>query len=116
MAALPKIETSIKFLSPFNVPVVLSKKASFFWPYNLKRVLVTPPIATSYSCEQLFSLLPMVVYYIILSSLLECLEFPIETTSEVSISCRLNLSYEDKINVYSFIARVERQLAQASLK
>ncbi len=90
MAASPKIETSIKFLSP--------------------------PIATSYSCEQLFSLLPMVVlYYIILSSLLECLEFPIETTSEVSIS-RLNLSYEDKINVYSFIARVAHRLAQASLK
>ncbi len=48
----------------------------------------------------------VVLYYVILSSLLECLEFPIETTSEVSISCRLNLSYEDKINVYSFIAQV----------
>ncbi len=42
----------------------------------------------------------------------ECLEFPIETTVEVSVACMLSFLYEDRINVYSFIARVAYQLAQ----
>ncbi len=53
------------------------------------------------------------LHCIILSSLPECLKFPIETTVEVSVACMLSFSYEDSINVYRFIARVAYQLAQA---
>ncbi len=69
------------------------------------------PVVTPYSLGQIISLLPAVVlHYIILSRLPECLEFPIETTCEVSVAC---FSYEDSFNVYSFIPRVAYQLAQA---
>ncbi len=55
----------------------------------------------------------VVMHYIILSGLLECLEFPIETTGEVSVACKLSFSYKDSINVYSFTARVAYGLAEA---
>ncbi len=48
------------------------------------------PIVTPYSCGQIIYLLPMVVlHYIFLSSLPECLEFPIKTTGEVSVAGQL---------------------------
>ena len=53
------------------------------------------------------------LHYIIVSGLPECLEFPTETTGEVSVTCMLSFSYKDSINVYSFIARVAYRLAQA---
>ncbi len=53
------------------------------------------------------------MHYIIRSGLLECLEFPIETTGEESVACMLSFSYEDRINVYSFTARVAYGLAEA---
>ncbi len=71
--------------------------------------------APSHSCEQIISSLPgssFALHYI-LSGLPQCLEFPIETTGEVNVTCMLSFSYEDSINVYRFIARVAYQLAQA---
>ncbi len=60
------------------------------------------------------SLLPAVVCItLFLSGLPECLEFLVETTGKASVACMLNFSYEDSINVYSFIERVAYQLAQA---
>ena len=48
----------------------------------------------------------VVLLNVSLSNLPERLEFPIETTGEVSVACMLSFSYEDSINVYSFIVRV----------
>ncbi len=48
-----------------------------------------------------------------LSGLPECLEFPIETTGEVSVTCMLSFSYEDSINTYLSIERVAYRLTQA---
>ncbi len=54
--------------------------------------------------EQIISLpTAVVLHYIILSGLLECLEFPIETTGEVSVTHILSFSYDDSIKIYSFI-------------
>ncbi len=41
----------------------------------------------------------------------KCLEFPIKTTGDVSVDCMLSFSYEDSINVYSFIVQVAYQFA-----
>ncbi len=48
----------------------------------------------------------VVLYYTIFSAVPECLEFSVEITGEVSITFMLSFSYEDSINVYSFIAQV----------
>ncbi len=72
------------------------------------------PIVTPYSHEQIISSLPAVVlHYHILSSLPECLEFPTDITGEVSVASMLSFSYENSVNIYSFIARVAYQLLQA---
>ncbi len=57
-----------------------------------------------YSLEQIIALLLAVVFHYTLRGLPECLVFPIETTGEESVTCMLSFSYEDSINVYSFIA------------
>ncbi len=59
------------------------------------------------------SLPAVVLHYLILSSLPECLEFPTDITGEVSVACMLSFSYENSVNIYSFIARVTYRLVQA---
>ncbi len=77
-------------------------------------IVSNSPIVTLHSREQTISLLlAVVLHYIILSGLLECLEFPIETTGEASVTCMLSFSYEDSINFYSFTAQTAYQPAQA---
>ncbi len=59
------------------------------------------------------SLPAVVLHYHILSSLPECLEFPTDITGEVSVASMLSFSYENSVNIYSFIVRVAYQLLQA---
>ncbi len=90
----------------FVFVLFFQKKLVIFRLYDRKRLLVTLPIVTPYTHEQIFSLLPTIVlHYIFLSILSEC--------GDVSITCMLSFSYEDSVNVYSFVARVAYRLAQA---
>ncbi len=77
--------------------------------------MVAHPLITFYSSEQIIYLLTAIVIALFLSSLPECLEFPIETIGELSAACISSLSYEESINAYRFIARVAYRLAQVHI-